>query len=68
MIAFDDMIAGIVSNKKPNPVVTDLFIRGRKVNISLVFISQPYFAVPKYIRLNSTHCFIKKMSKKEEFH
>ena len=68
MIVFDDMIAGIVSHKKPNPVVTDLFIRGRKVNISLVLISQPYFAVPKYIRLNSTHCFIKKMSKKEEFH
>ena len=68
MIVFDDMIADIVSNKKPNPVVTELFIRGRKVNISLVFISQPYFAVPKYIRLNSTHCFIKKMSKKEEFH
>ena len=68
MIVFDDMIADMVSNIKPNPVVTELFIRGRKVNISLVFISQPYFAVPKYFRLNSTHCFIMKMSKKEELH
>ena len=44
--------------KKLNPIVTELFIRGRKLNISLVFIAQSYFAVPKDIRLNSTHYFI----------
>ena len=47
LIAFDDMIADILSNKKLLPIVTELFIRGRKLNISLVFITQPYFAVPK---------------------
>ena len=52
---FDDMIADMLSNKKPNPIVTELFIRGRKLNISLFFITQSYFAVPKNIRLNSTH-------------
>ena len=55
MIVFEDMIADILSNKKVNPVVTELFIRGRKLNISLVFMTQYYFAVPKNIRLNSTH-------------
>ena len=48
------MIADMLNNKKLNPIVTDLFIRGRKWNISLVFITQSYFAVPKNIRLNST--------------
>ena len=43
----DDIIADMLSNKKFNPIVTQLFIRGRKLNISLVFITQPYFAVPK---------------------
>ena len=52
MTIFDDMIADILNNKKLNPVVTELFIRGRKLNISLVFITQSYFAVPKNIRLN----------------
>ena len=52
LTVFDDMIADILSNKKLNPVVTELFIRGRKLNISLVFITQSYFAVPKNIRLN----------------
>ena len=47
LIVFDDMIVGMLSNKKLNPIVTELFIRGRKLNISLVFISQSYFAVPK---------------------
>ena len=46
------MIADILNNKKLNPVVTELFIIGRKLNISLVFITQSYFAVPKNIRLN----------------
>ena len=49
-----------------NPIVTELFIRGRKPNISLVFITQSYFAVPKHIRLNSTNYFIMKISNKRE--
>ena len=47
LIVFDDMIANMLNNKKLNPIVTELFIRGRKLNISLVFITQSYFAVPK---------------------
>ena len=43
----DDMIADMLSNKTPNPIVTELFIRGRKLNISFVFITRSYFAVPK---------------------
>ena len=52
--------------KKLNPVVTELFIRGRKLNISLVSITLSYFAVPKNIRLNSTHYFIMKIPNKQE--
>ena len=55
------MIADMLSNKKLNPIVTELFIRGRKLNISLVFITQSYFAVWKNIRLNSTHYFVMKI-------
>ena len=65
-IVFDDMIADMLSNKKLNPLVTELFIRGRRLYISLVFITQSYFAVPKYIRLNSTHYYIMKISNKRE--
>ena len=54
LINFDDMIADMLSNKILNPVVTELFIRGTKLNIFLVFITQSYFAVPKNIGLNST--------------
>ena len=54
LIVFDDMIADMIINKKLNPVVTELFIRSRKLNISIVFISQSYFKVPKDVRLNST--------------
>ena len=50
LIVFDDVIADMLSNKKLNPIVTKLFIRGRKLNISPAFITQFYFAVPKYIR------------------
>ena len=53
------MIADTLSNKKLNTMVTKLFIRGRKLNISLVFITQSYFAAPKNIRLNSAHYSIK---------
>ena len=63
LITFDDMIADMISNKKLNPIATELFIRSRKVNISDVFITQPYFPVPTNIRLNSTHCFIMKIPK-----
>ena len=54
LIVFDDMIADMLNNKKRNPIVTELLIRKRRPNISLVFIIQSYFAVPKNIRLNST--------------
>ena len=50
-IVFDDMITDILNIKKRNPIITELFIRGRKLNISLVFITEFYFAVPKTIRL-----------------
>ena len=66
LIVFDDMIAYMLSNKKSNPVVTDLFIRNRKLNISLLFITQSYFDVPKNIRLNSTHYFIMSIPNKQE--
>ena len=66
IIVFDDMITDIISNKKVNPVVTELFIRSRKLNISLVFITQSYFAVPRNIRLNSTHYFIMKIPNKQK--
>ena len=59
---FDDVIADMQSNKKLSPVVTELFLKGRKLNISLVFISQSYFKVPKTITLNATHYFIMKIS------
>ena len=61
LIVFDDMIADIIENKKLNSIVTELFIRGRKLNISLVFIIQSYFKVPKDVRLNTTHFFIAKI-------
>ena len=64
LIVFDDMIADMINNKKLNSVVTELFIRGRKLNISLVFITQSYFKVPKDVRLNSTHFFIMKIPNK----
>ena len=60
------MIADMLSNKKVNPIVTELFIRGRKFNISLVFMTESYFAVPKNIRLNSTHYFVVKIPNKRE--
>ena len=62
LIIFDDMIAGMISNKKLNSIVTELFIRGRKLNISLVFITRSYFKVPKVVRLNTNRFFIMKNS------
>ena len=55
LIIFYYMTAHMINNKKLNSVVTELFIRGRKLNISLVVITQSYFKVPKYVRLNTTH-------------
>ena len=66
LIAFDDMIADIIKNKELNAIVTELFIRGRKLNISLVFITQSYFKVPKDVRNNSTHFNIMKIPNKRE--
>ena len=60
------MIADMIKNKKLNSIVTELFIRGRKLNISLVFITQSYFKVPKDVRLNTTHFFIIKISNERE--
>ena len=54
----------MLSNKKLNPTVTELFIRGRKLNISLAFIAQSWFAVSKNVSLNSTHYFIMKIPNK----
>ena len=58
LIVLDDMIADIIKNKKLNLIVTELFIRGRKLDISLAFITQSYFKVPKDFRLNTNHFFI----------
>ena len=66
LIVFDDMTVYILSHKILYPVVTELFIGGRKLNISLAFIRQSYFSVSKNIRLNSTHCFITKIANKQE--
>ena len=68
LIVFDDMIADMLINKKLNPIVTELFIRGRKLNISLVFIAKSYLTVTKNIRLDSTHYFIMKVPNKLELH
>ena len=66
LIVFDDMIADMINNNKLNLIVTELFIRGRKLNISFVFITQSYFKVRKDVRLNSTHFFIMKIANKRE--
>ena len=66
LIVFDVMIADMINNKKINSVVTELFIRGRKLNISLVFITQSYFKVPKDVRLNSTHFLTMKILNERE--
>ena len=65
-IVFDDMISDMINNKILNPVVTELFITGRKLNISIVFITQSYFKVPKDVRLNSSHLFIMKIPNRRE--
>ena len=66
LIVFDDMIAEMINNKKLDSIVTELFIRARKLNISIVFIMQSYFKVPKDVRINSTHFFIMKTPNKRK--
>ena len=66
LLVFDDVIAEMINNKRLNPIVTELFIRGRKLFISIVFITQSCFKVPKDVRLNSTHFFIMKILNKRE--
>ena len=64
LIVFDDMIADMLSNKKINP--TELYIRQRKTNIFLAFITQSFFAVQKNIRINSTSYFVMKIPNKRD--
>ena len=61
------MIVDMINNKKLNSIVTKLFIRYKKLNISLVFVIQLYYMAPKDLRLNSTHFFIVKIPNKREF-
>ena len=63
---FDDMIADIMANKKFQAIINEQFIRWRKLNNSLVFITQSYFSVPKDVRLNSTHYLIMKIKNRKE--
>ena len=65
MIVFDDMIADMIRNQKLNSIVTEFFIRGRKLNISL-FLSRNHFKIPKDVRLNTTHFFIIKIPNERE--
>ena len=64
LIVFDDMIPDMINNKRLNSIVTELFIKARKLGISIVFITESYFKVPKDYRLNSTHFFIMKIPSK----
>ena len=69
LIVFDDMIADIMTNKKFQSIIKELFIRCRKLNISLVFITQSYFSVPKVrlnVRLNSAHYLIMRFKNRKE--
>ena len=67
LIVFDDMIAAMINNQKLNSIVIELFIRGRKLNIFLVFITKSYFKFPQDFRLNSTRFFILKIPNKIDF-
>ena len=66
LIVFDDMIVDIMSNKKFQAIIKELFIRCKKLNILLAFITQSYFPVPKDVRLNSTHYWIMKINNRKE--
>ena len=64
LIIFDDMISHVMSDKKAQQILEDLFIRCRKLNISLCFLTQSYFSVPKDVRSNCTHCILFKLNNK----
>ena len=66
LIVFDNMITDIMTNKRFQAIIKELFIRCRKLNISLVFLTQSYFSVPKDVRLNSAHYLIMKINNKRE--
>ena len=66
LIIFNDMIADIMTNKKFQSIIKKLFIRCRKLNISLTFITQSYFSVPQNVRLNSMHYLIMKTNNERE--
>ena len=66
LIVFDDMNADIMTNKKFQAIIKELFIRCRKLNISVVFITQSYFSLPKVVRLNSTNYLIMKVNNRKE--
>ena len=66
LIVFDDMIADIITNKKFQTMIKDLFIRCRKLNIALVFITQSYLSVPKDVRLKSTRYLIMTINNRTE--
>ena len=66
LIIFDDMISHVMSDKKAQQILKDLFIRCRKLNISLCFLTQSYFSVPKDVRLNCTHYILFKLNNKRE--
>ena len=66
LIVFDDMISHVMSNKKAQQVLKELFIRCRKLNISLYFLTQSYFSIPKDVRLSCTHYVIFKLNNKRE--
>ena len=66
LIICSDMIADVKCNKKLQAIIEELFIRYRKLNISLAFIAQSYFSVPKYVKLNSTYYLIMKIRNRIE--
>ena len=66
LIVFDDIIADMIHNTKLDSIVTELFVRDGKLNISLVFITQSYFEVPKDVKLNTTPFFISKIPNRRE--
>ena len=66
LIVFEDMIADIMTNKTFQAIIKESFIRYSKLNISLVFVTQSYFSVPKDVRLNSTHYLIMKINNRKE--
>ena len=67
LIVFDDMIADIMTNKKFQSIIKDLFVRCRKLNILLAFVTQSYFSVLKDVRFNSTHYLTMKINKKMNY-